>query len=168
MRLPYLTVRTRSADETRSLGHELGQLVLPGEVLLLTGGLGTGKTTFIQGLARGLGVDTRATSPSFTLMRVYEGRYPLLHVDLYRCDTLHEIADLGLEQMMEPPWVSVFEWGEKAGPLIPTDHLEVEFAWDQTDDDTRVLQFRPMGQWQDRMRELSDRLRAAASAEGAG
>ena len=168
MRVPFLTVRTRSAEETRSLGERLGELVLPGEILLLTGGLGTGKTTFIQGLARGMGVEHRPTSPTFTLMRTYEGRYPLLHVDLYRCESFQEVADLGIDEMLEPPWVAAVEWGEKAGPLVADDHLEIEFSWDGDSDDSRIVQFRPLGRWQDRMRKLNDALRATSGPAEVG
>ncbi|HVE92743.1 MAG TPA: tRNA (adenosine(37)-N6)-threonylcarbamoyltransferase complex ATPase subunit type 1 TsaE [Actinomycetota bacterium] len=156
MRLPFLAVRTRSSDETTALGEQLGRLLLPGEVLLLTGTLGSGKTTFVQGLAKGLGVEDPCVSPSFTLMRSYEGRYPLLHVDLYRCSGPAEVADLGLEEMLDPPWVAAIEWGEKAGPMVGEDHLEIEFAWDDTGDDSRIIQFRPFGRWRDRMRVVSD------------
>jgi len=156
MRLPFLAVRTRSAQETAGLGEQVGRLLLPGEVLLLTGTLGSGKTTFVQGLAKGLDVPGVCQSPTFTFMRTYEGRYPLVHADLYRCAGPQEVLDLGLEEMMDPPWVAAIEWGDKAGSVIGDDHLEVEFSWDDTGDDSRIIQFRPYGRWQDRMRVVSD------------
>jgi tRNA threonylcarbamoyladenosine biosynthesis protein TsaE len=145
----------------------VGELVLPGEILLLIGDLGTGKTTFVQGLAEGLGVTEPTTSPSYTMMHSYEGRYPLLHVDLFRCTRPQEVIDLGLEDMMEAPWVVAIEWGEKAFSLVADDYLEVEFAWDLDDENVRTLQFRPFGRWRDRMRELSDSVRTWTGAEGA-
>ncbi len=167
MRLPFLTVRTRSTEETEALAVEIGELVNPGEVLLLLGELGTGKTTFVRGLARGLGVQKPTRSPTFTMMHEYEGRYPLLHVDLYRCESPQEVVDLGLEQMIGPPRVVVIEWGEKAFPIVADDYLEVEFEWDDVEEDTRTLQFRPFGRWRERMRQLGDTVRDWAAAGGA-
>lgn len=167
MRLPFLTVRTRSADETTSLGRRVGELLLPGEVLLLVGDLGTGKTTFVQGLAQGLGSPTKARSPTFTIMQAHDGgRYPLLHVDLYRCASPVEVIDLGLEELMEPPTVTAVEWGEKAGEIAGRDYLELEFAWDPDEEATRTIQVRPVGRWRERMKELADSVRAWAT-EGA-
>lgn len=166
MRLPFLAVRTRSAQETRALGQALGALVLPGEVVLLEGDLGAGKTTFVQGMADGLGVTEPCRSPSFTLVHEYDGRYPFLHVDLFRCARPQEVIDLGLEELLEPPNVVAIEWGEKAAPFVPEDHLEVEFSWDENDDEVRTIQFRPYGRWRERMRALNDSVRGG-NAEGA-
>ena len=164
MRLPFLTVRTRSADETTSLGRRVGELLRPGEVLLLVGDLGTGKTTFVQGVAVGLGVGERARSPTYTLIHSHEGgRYPFLHVDLYRCSSPHEVTDLGLEELIEPPAVTAIEWGEKAGEIAGTDYLELQFAWDGDDDATRTIQFLPFGRWRDRMGDLSETVREWAT-----
>lgn len=163
MRLPFLTVRTRSPEETQDLGEQIGRLALPGEVLLLLGDLGTGKTTFVKGMARGLGVTGDVRSPTFILMHEYEGRYPMLHVDLYRCSSHTEVVELGLEQLMEAPRVVAVEWGEKAFPLVSDDYLEIEFAWDETSEDDRTLQFRPYGRWRERMRELGDSVRGWAA-----
>ena len=167
MRLPFLTVRTRSADETTSLGRRVGELLRPGEVLLLVGDLGTGKTTFVQGVAAGLGIGTRARSPTYTMIHSHEGgRYPFVHVDLYRCETPNEVAELGLEELIVPPAVSAVEWGEKAAEVAGTDYLELEFVWDGDDESTRTIRFLPSGRWMDRMGELSESVRAWAT-EGA-
>lgn len=161
MRLPYLTVRTRSADQTRRLGEALGAMAQPGDVLLLVGELGTGKTTFVQGFARGLGVHETPTSPSYTLMHEYRGRLPLLHADLYRLDRAQEIVDLGLDEMLEPPWVALIEWGEKAGPVAGSDYLEIEMAA-EADVDCRSVTLRPIGVWVHRMREIERTVGAMA------
>ncbi len=167
MRLPFLTVRTRSADETTSLGRRVGALLLPGEVLLLVGDLGTGKTTFVQGLATGLGIGGRARSPTYTMIRSHEdGRYPFVHVDLYRCESPQEVAELGLEELMVPPAVAAVEWGEKAGDIAGPDYLELEFEWDGDDETTRTIRFLPSGRWMSRMGDLSETVRAWAT-EGA-
>ncbi len=155
MRLPFLAVRTRSADETTSLGRRIAEVVRPGEILLLVGDLGTGKTTFVQGLALGLGFERRARSPSFTMVHTYRGgRYPLIHADLYRCDSATEVFDLGLEELFEPPAVSAVEWGEKAFEIAGRDYLELQFSW-HTDEDVRDIRFLPSGRWGDRMQEIS-------------
>jgi tRNA threonylcarbamoyladenosine biosynthesis protein TsaE len=168
MRLPFLAVRTRSADETVSLGRRVGGLLRPGEVLLLTGELGTGKTTFVRGLAVGLGIDEQPTSPTFTMMHVHEGgRYPLLHVDLFRCDSPRAVIELGLEELLDPPSVAAIEWGDKATPIVPVDFLELEFVWDAADEDVRTIHFRPSGRWNERMRELGDEVRSWASGGAA-
>lgn len=163
MRVPFLVARTRSAAETTSLGRCLGELVRPGELLLLVGDLGTGKTTFVQGLAEGLRQPRRARSPSFTMVHTYEGgRYPLVHVDLFRCISSEEVFELGLEELIEPPAVAAVEWGEKALSVAGDDFLELEFEWDDADDDTRTIRFLPSGRWQARMGELGECVRSWA------
>lgn len=166
MRVPFLVVRTRSAAETTSLGQRVGEAIRPGEALLLTGELGTGKTTFVQGLARGLGSPDQIRSPTFTLVRRHAGgRYPLVHVDLFRCADPQEVMDLGLEELLDAPAVAAIEWGEKAFPIIGRDYLELEFSW-EADDDARTIRFLPSGRWRERMGELSDTVRSWAAAEG--
>ena len=165
MRLPFLAVRTRSAGETTSLGSRIGALLRPGEVLLLVGDLGTGKTTFVQGLASGLGISTRPRSPTFTMVHTYDGgTYPLVHVDLYRLDSSNEVLSLGLEELFEPPAVAVVEWGEKATPIVGDHYLELDFSWED-DEDVRNIRFLPVGRWQSRMGDISDAVRAWAGAE---
>ncbi len=168
MRVPFLAVRTRSAEETISLGRRVGGLVRPGEVLLLVGDLGTGKTTFVQGLAEGLGVDDRALSPTFTMVHAYEGgRYPLVHVDLYRCTSPAEVFDLGLDELFEPPSVAAVEWGEKAFEVAGRDYLELGVRLGGRRSKTCATSSSvPSGRWRDRMGELSESVRNWA-AEGA-
>jgi tRNA threonylcarbamoyladenosine biosynthesis protein TsaE len=169
MRLPFLAVRTHSPDETSSLGRTIGDLLRPGEVLLLVGDLGTGKTTFVQGLALGLGIDRRPRSPTFTMVHTYEGgRYPLVHADLYRTDTSTEVYSIGLEELLVPPAVGAVEWGEKATPVVGDDYLELDFTWEDTDDEARTITFIPFGRWQGRMGDLSAAVRSwATPAAGA-
>jgi len=163
MRVPFLAVRTRSSDETTRLGLLIGEVIRPGEIVLLVGDLGTGKTTFVQGLALGLGFERRARSPSFTMVHEYRGgRYPLVHVDLYRCNSASEVFDLGLEELFEPPAVSAVEWGEKAFEIAGRDYLELDFSWD-TGEDVRNIRFLPSGRWQDRMGDLADVVRGWAT-----
>jgi tRNA threonylcarbamoyladenosine biosynthesis protein TsaE len=166
MRLPFLAVRTRSADETTSRARRIGAVMRPGEILLLVGDLGTGKTTFVQGLASGLGFDRRARSPSYTMVHEYRGgRFPLIHVDLYRCDSVNEVFDLGLEELFEPPAVSAVEWGEKAFEIAGGDYLELDFTWDGAEA-IRNIRFLPSGRWRERMGDLSEAVRGWATGEG--
>ncbi len=108
--------RTRSPEETRALAQKLARDLGPGDLLLLYGDLGSGKTTFVQGLARGLGVpeEVYVVSPSFSLVNEYPGRVPLFHVDLYRLSP-EEVEDLGLHEMLSRG-VMVIEWSERLGP----------------------------------------------------
>jgi tRNA threonylcarbamoyladenosine biosynthesis protein TsaE len=103
---------TRSAEETRDLAESLGRLSVPGDVVLLEGPLGAGKTCFVQGLARGLGAKTAIKSPTFVLVSRHEGRVPLFHVDLYRVDGSQSLDELGLDENREDSLLAV-EWGEK-------------------------------------------------------
>ncbi len=173
MRLPFLAVRTRSATETTSLGSRIGAILRPGEVLLLCGDLGTGKTTFVQGLAQGLDIATRPRSPTFTMVHTYDGgKYPLVHADLYRLESSTEVLSLGLEELFEPPAVAVVEWGEKATPIVGDHYLELGFSYgegdDDSEDDTRNIRFLPFGRWRERMSDLSDAVRSWATSGPAG
>jgi tRNA threonylcarbamoyladenosine biosynthesis protein TsaE len=103
---------TRSAEETEAAGEALAGRLGAGDLLLLAGELGAGKTTFVRGLARGLGVTATVQSPTFTLVRVYPGRVQLAHVDLYRLETAPELDDLGLFELLEEGVVAV-EWGDR-------------------------------------------------------
>jgi tRNA threonylcarbamoyladenosine biosynthesis protein TsaE len=167
MRSASPAVRTHSAVETAALGRRVGDLLRPGDVLLLVGDLGTGKTTFVQGLAEGLGISERPFSPTFTLVHTYQGgRHPLVHVDLYRTDTSTEVESLGLEELFEPPSVAAVEWGEKAGQVVGDTYLELAFAWEAADDDVRTIRFTPVGGWLDRMSEVVSVVDAWAGPRG--
>lgn len=178
MRIPFVAVRTRSAAETISLGTRIGGIVRPGEILLLVGELGTGKTTFVQGLATGLELEQRPRSPTFTIVRSYEGgRFPLVHVDLYRCANSHEVLTLGLEELLSPPAVAVVEWGEKAATVVGDNYLELDFSFEQSagpdaasddaTDDVRTIGFLPFGRWRERMGDISETIRSWATPESA-
>jgi tRNA threonylcarbamoyladenosine biosynthesis protein TsaE len=117
---------TRSAAETEAVGEELAASLRPGDLVLLSGELGAGKTTFVRGLARGLGSSAEVQSPTFTLVRVYPGRVQLGHVDLYRLEAGSGIAELGLEDLLEQG-VVVVEWGERLQPP-PAGAIGVRFS----------------------------------------
>ena len=140
-----LLATTTSVDETRDLAGALAPLARAGDVLVLAGDLGAGKTAFVQGFGRGLGVADRITSPTFTLVHVYEGgRLPVHHLDVYRLDQLSEALDLGLAEMLEDGGVVLIEWGDAIAPLLPHDYLEIRLTFGDRDDD-RQLTVRPVG-----------------------
>jgi tRNA threonylcarbamoyladenosine biosynthesis protein TsaE len=106
---------TLSANESQDLGRRLGKTLMAGDIVLLFGGLGAGKTTFTQGIAEGLGVDDKdyVRSPTFTLINQYQGRHPIYHIDLYRIDSYAEIINLGFEELLNGEAVLIIEWAEK-------------------------------------------------------
>jgi tRNA threonylcarbamoyladenosine biosynthesis protein TsaE len=136
-------------EETQDFGARLGQLAQPGDVFLLVGELGAGKTCLTQGIARGLGIKEYAASPSFVVVRELYGRLPLYHMDLYRLGNLEEIADLGLDDYFYGQGVSVVEWADKGLSLLPPEHLLVEMSY--VSDTGRRLKLKARGK---RYREL--------------
>jgi tRNA threonylcarbamoyladenosine biosynthesis protein TsaE len=140
-----VTVVATTAEETRTVGRSIAPLLRAGDVVVVAGELGAGKTTFTQGLAAGLGVTDSVVSPTFTLAREYEGRLRLVHVDLYRLDRAQEVLDLGLEDVADDA-VLVVEWGDVAVAYLTPEHLEVRLAADvgsgADDDRTITLTFR--------------------------
>lgn len=112
-------------EATRALGARLARRAQPGDVLVVSGELGAGKTCFVQGVAAGLGVAGPVTSPTFVLVAEHAGRLPLYHVDLYRTESLEEIRALGLDELMSGSGLTVIEWGERAEPLLPPHAVRV-------------------------------------------
>jgi len=117
---------TSSPEETEAAGEELGRRLRPGDLVLLKGELGAGKTIFVRGMARGAASATPVASPTFQLVRIYPGRLQLAHVDLYRLEKGDDVRDLGLDELLDAGAV-VVEWGERlagaAGALIAIEHL---------------------------------------------
>jgi len=140
-----------SPEETRTLGEALGRHVRAGDLIALIGELGTGKTLFVGGVARGLGVDpaTSVSSPTFTIMHRYLGRLPLYHIDLYRVETPEAFATLGLEEYLEGNGVAVIEWADHGCGMLPKDQLVVRLR--QTGLEARAIELVPVG---DRYRRL--------------
>ena len=135
---------TKSAEDTRDFAAHLAGAVRASDVLLLSGDLGAGKTTFTQGFGRGLGVAEQITSPTFMLVQLYPGRLTLIHVDVYRLDHLQEVVDLGLPEMLDDGAVALIEWGEAAVPVLPADYLRVRIEFGEGDDDRRFT-LEPVG-----------------------
>jgi tRNA threonylcarbamoyladenosine biosynthesis protein TsaE len=115
------------AAATQALAARLAPLLQPGDLVLIEGDLGAGKTTFTQGLARALGVTEAVTSPTFVLMNIYPttAGFDLVHVDVYRLDLLSEVVDLALPELLDDGAVVVVEWGERAAPALPGERLVV-------------------------------------------
>jgi tRNA threonylcarbamoyladenosine biosynthesis protein TsaE len=132
-----LTLNTSAAEETRRVGEALAKLLRPGDVISLTGDLGAGKTTLVQGAARGLGVDQPVVSPTFTLVREYPGPIPIYHLDVYRLDRIQDVLDLGFDEMIDTEAVVFVEWGEGIAAILPEEHLTVELSI-PVDDDRRI------------------------------
>ena len=114
---------THSPKQTQALGKHLGLLANPGNLILLIGELGSGKTCLTQGIAQGLNIQGYVRSPTFILVNEYQGRIPLYHIDLYRLDGLIAIQDLGLEEYIDSDGLCVIEWADKAMPTFPGEHL---------------------------------------------
>jgi tRNA threonylcarbamoyladenosine biosynthesis protein TsaE len=135
-----LAMKTRSAEETRRLAVALAPTLVPGDVIVLAGDLGAGKTTFVQGLAVGLGIVEKVTSPTFILMKEYlGGRFPLMHMDIYRLGRVQEVIDLGYDEFLDPSYVVAVEWGDMVEPLLPQEHLKVELRHEGGDERTVTL-----------------------------
>jgi tRNA threonylcarbamoyladenosine biosynthesis protein TsaE len=134
---------TVSRDATEALGEALAPLLAAGDVLVLSGDLGAGKTQLTKGIARGLGVEEPVTSPTFNLLLVHEGRIPLYHFDLYRLEIAEQLEDLDYWGTLEADGVSVVEWGDRFADAIPADGVTVRIHI--TDDDARRLQLEPLG-----------------------
>ena len=156
-----VVLATSSAVATREVAAAVAALCVPGDVLLLSGDLGAGKTTFAQGFGRAVGVLEPVTSPTFTLVNGYrtDKGFELLHVDVYRLEHLHEVVDLALAEALDDGAVAVVEWGSRAAAALPGDRLEVAFDI-SGDDGSRVLTLRGVGpSWVDRLSALAGRAR---------
>jgi len=147
--------RSRSATDTKSLAAAVAELVRPGDVILLAGELGAGKTAFTQGLGLALGVTDPITSPTFTLASHYEGRLELNHLDVYRLEQLAEVLDVGLPEMLDEGGVTVIEWGDAIVSALPADYLLIRITYGDGLDD-RSLDLDLVGpRWSARNRALS-------------
>ena len=138
-----------SPEQTQQLGVKIGELALPGDIFLLVGNLGTGKTCLTQGIAWGLDIKEYTLSPSFVIVRELHGRLSLYHIDLYRLDHIEEIVDLGLDDYLYDNGVCVVEWAERGLGALPTEHLMIQISY--LSDTERSFQLKPSGK---RYREI--------------
>ena len=142
-----IEVSTNDPAETLALGRHLAAMLRAGDIVLLAGRLGAGKTLFAAGVGEGLGVDEQLTSPSFILARAHEGFLPVVHADVYRLGTSAEFEDLDLPEQARDG-VLLIEWGDVVAHGIPEDHLLVQI--NITGESERVFRFTPSGRWSDR------------------
>ena len=138
-----LRVTTRDVEETRKVGAAIAELLIPGDVVSLSGDLGAGKTALVQGSAAALGVTDPVTSPTFVLVREYRGSMPIRHVDVYRLERIQEVLDLGFEDLLDPDGVTFIEWGDAIEALLPETLLRIDLRSDEAD--TRTLDVMPRG-----------------------
>jgi tRNA threonylcarbamoyladenosine biosynthesis protein TsaE len=140
------------------LAAAIAELCRAGDVVLLAGDLGAGKTAFTQGFGAALGIIEPITSPTFTLVNQYRGRLELYHLDVYRLDQVDEVLDLGLAEMLDEGGVTVIEWGDTIIPALPADFLEVRMRLGEGDDD-RMFEIQMVGsRWSARNRALGTAL----------
>lgn len=135
---------SHSVAQTQQLGSILAKQLQPGDVLLMLGDMGVGKSEFTRGLARGLGITGYVTSPTFTILQVYEeGRMPLYHFDWYRLSDVEELYELSMDEYLYGDGVSVIEWPSRAEEAIPESYLQVELI--PVGDEERVIELTPVG-----------------------
>lgn len=134
---------THSATQTQKAGTVLGRLLQLGDIILLEGDLGVGKTTFTKGVGQGLLVEGYINSPTFTLVNEYQGRLPLYHLDCYRLESGREALDFGLEEYLYGEGVIIIEWPERIAEVLPTEVLRVKLGY--VNDTKRTIRLEPMG-----------------------
>lgn len=135
---------SKSAEETIDLGEYLAKLFQEGDIICFFGDLGSGKTTFIKGIAKGLKIGhAKVNSPTFVLMNIYHGRLPLFHFDLYRLDDIEGINSIGYEEFLYDGGVSVIEWADKLGALLPDEYLKIDLKHKKINE--RVIQLSARG-----------------------
>jgi tRNA threonylcarbamoyladenosine biosynthesis protein TsaE len=142
-----IDIRTSSPDETLSVGRKFATLLTAGDVVALSGRLGAGKTLFVSGVASGLGIASRITSPTFLIEKIYrDGFLPLIHADVYRLGSVGEFEDLELVDEGRDGAILI-EWGDAIAESLPPDHLVIHF---EIEGDSRSISFQPHGSWLDR------------------
>jgi tRNA threonylcarbamoyladenosine biosynthesis protein TsaE len=142
-----IQLKASTSTDTAAVGEALAPLFSARDVVVLTGELGAGKTTFVQGVAAGLNVEDQVVSPTFTLVKEYAGRLDVAHVDVYRLERLQDVVDLGLEELGSGESLLLVEWGDAIEDLLPPERLRVELVGEDASgrDETRVITVRGFG-----------------------
>jgi tRNA threonylcarbamoyladenosine biosynthesis protein TsaE len=161
---PSLVLHTRSPEETQAVGQALGQLAQAGDIFLLTGPLGAGKTCLTQGIAWGLGVPGYTRSPTFVLMTRHRGRLVLYHIDLYRIGDALEAWDLGLDEAIFGGGVCVIEWADRARELFPAEALWIALDYGDDQDQRRIAFSTATDRGRRLLEEMARRFAPAAEA----
>lgn len=138
--------RTHSAADTAELGRKLGSMLWKGDNVCLIGELGTGKTAFTGGIAKGLGISGYITSPTFTIVNEYEGRLPLYHFDVYRISDVDEMLDTGYYEYIDGDGVTVIEWADLIRDILPSERIEVRIEKNDDGSDCRTITMRFIGE----------------------
>ncbi|NQT58831.1 MAG: tRNA (adenosine(37)-N6)-threonylcarbamoyltransferase complex ATPase subunit type 1 TsaE [Bacteroidetes bacterium] len=123
-----MTCSTVTADQTLDLGKIIGNSCLPGSIISLRGPLGSGKTVIAKGIALALGIEDPITSPTFTIIQEYNGKFPMIHMDLYRIESIEEFEMLGAEELLFSTNVTIIEWSEVIDKLLPANTIRVEIS----------------------------------------
>ncbi|MBP2079990.1 tRNA (adenosine(37)-N6)-threonylcarbamoyltransferase complex ATPase subunit type 1 TsaE [Oceanobacillus polygoni] len=134
-------IQTNTVEETQLIAEKLATMLKPGDVITLEGELGAGKTTFTKGLAKGLGIKRNISSPTFTIIKEYEGRLPLYHMDVYRLE--HSDEDIGFDEYFHGNGVTVVEWAHFIEEFLPNERLAIRIGY--MDGDKRILEFTASG-----------------------
>lgn len=134
-----IKITTNNTEETKVLGYKLGKLLIGGDVVCLVGDLGAGKTTLTQSIAKGLDVSEYVTSPTFTLINEYEGRYPVYHFDVYRINDIDEMYDIGYEEYIYSEGVTLIEWANIIKDILPDDRLNIEITRGNKNDKREIV-----------------------------
>ena len=141
---------TTSEQETLNLAKKIAKLLKPGDVISISGELGTGKTCFVKGLAQGMGISQVVTSPSFVILKIYYNKIPLYHFDVYRLDKSFQLEEIGFQQFQYGDGITVVEWGDKVSEILAFDHLEINFYY--YENDKREIKITPHGEsWEKRL-----------------
>ncbi|MCA9393213.1 MAG: tRNA (adenosine(37)-N6)-threonylcarbamoyltransferase complex ATPase subunit type 1 TsaE [Candidatus Omnitrophica bacterium] len=152
-----MKITTRKPQETSAVGKALARHLQPGDIILLVGDLGSGKTTFVKGVAAGLRLKPDAVhSPTFVLMNIYEGRLPLFHFDLYRLDPGEQMNGLGLDEFLYGDGVALVEWADRMGGWTPREYLRLDLTHGGEEKRTLVLKAKGA-----RYRQLLENVKAA-------
>jgi tRNA threonylcarbamoyladenosine biosynthesis protein TsaE len=162
-----IELRSETADDTRAIGRSLADVYRAGDTTILTGELGAGKTTLVQGVAQGLGSEDPVASPTFTLVREYGGgRLDVIHVDVYRLDRVQDVVDLGLDELLEAGGaVLLVEWGDAVGAVLPSERLQVELTEPDPGSDARRIVLSAVGPgWAERWERLEHGVAAWAAS----
>ncbi len=138
-----MEIVSTAPEQSFSFGRQLGQLLQEGSVLCLIGDLGAGKTLLVQGIAQGLGLNEEITSPTFTVMNVYEGIIPVYHFDLYRLESPEQLVDIGFDEYTNAGGITIIEWPDKFPGFMPDSYLRIELI--KTGDNDRLIKVSPQG-----------------------
>ncbi|WP_312516895.1 tRNA (adenosine(37)-N6)-threonylcarbamoyltransferase complex ATPase subunit type 1 TsaE [Anaerospora sp.] len=138
-----MEIVSTAPEQSFSFGRQLGQLLQEGSVLCIIGDLGAGKTLLVQGIAQGLGLNEEITSPTFTVMNVYEGTIPVYHFDLYRLESPEQLVDIGFDEYTNGGGIAIIEWPDKFPGFMPDSYLRIELI--KTGDNDRLIKVSPQG-----------------------